>query len=267
MVQALQRITGQPALQLRGVQAPALKAIQDSASPVVAIMPTGSGKSMLFMLPVYAAPGGCIIMVVPLLSLRADLMTHCQALGILCMSWESCRPPDEAAIMLVTPESTENPDFHTFLNRQRQMRRLDHIVIDECHVILNNQKDFRPAMARLGRLVSAQMQLVFLTATLPLTEEARFLRRIKHQHSKVGIHHARTSRRNVAYRVVRPSLPRGVPREPYQWLTQPNMQGFIQQRIQQAGDGQVIVYTNIKSQVDAISYKLGCEAYHSAVLD
>jgi hypothetical protein len=190
MAQVLQRMTGRPELQLRGVQAPVLKAIQDSASPVMAIMLTGGGKSMLFMLPAYAAPGGCTIIVMPLLSLRVDLMMRCQALGISCVLWESRRPPDNAAIVLVTPESTENPDFYTFLNRQRQLRRLDQIVIDKCHVILNKQKDFRPAMARLGRLVSAQTQMVFLTVMLPPTEEARFLHRIKHERSKVGIYHA-----------------------------------------------------------------------------
>jgi hypothetical protein len=135
MEQALQRMTGRPELQLRGVQAPVLKAIQDGASPIMAIMPTGGGKSMLFMLPAYAVPGGCTIVVVPLLSLRADLMTRCQALGISCVSWESRRLPDDAVIVLVTPESTENPDFYTFLNRQRLLRRLDQIVVDKCHVI------------------------------------------------------------------------------------------------------------------------------------
>ncbi|KAL2801580.1 P-loop containing nucleoside triphosphate hydrolase protein [Aspergillus granulosus] len=168
-------------------------------------MPTGGGKSMLFMLPAYAAPGGCTVVVVPLISLRSDLMKRCQGLGIQCVSWESRHPPDEAAIVLVTPESTENPDFHTFLNRQRFMRRLDRIVIDECHVILNQQKDFRPAMARL----------------------ARFIHRIQHQPSEVGIYRARTSRRNVAYRVFRPVLPRGVPREPHQWLTRSGVLDFI----------------------------------------
>jgi superfamily II DNA helicase RecQ len=244
-----------------------MKAIQDGASPVVAIMPTGGGKSMLFMLPAYAAPGGCTIVVVPLLSLRADLMARCQALGIACVSWESRRPPDEAAIVLVTPESTENPDFHTFLNRQRLLRRLDRIVIDKCHVILNQQKDFRPAMARLGQLVSARTQLVFLTATLPPTTEDMFLQRIQHHCSKVSIYRARTSRRNMAYRVFRPMLPHGVPREPHQWLASADVLALIRARICQARDGRVIVYANIKSQVNTISRELSCELYYSAVLD
>jgi superfamily II DNA helicase RecQ len=147
MEQSLQRMTGRPELQLRGVQALVLKVIQDGVSPVVAIMPTGGGKSMLFMLPAYAVPGGCTIVVVLLLSLRADLMTCCQALGISCVLWESRRPPDDAVIVLVMPESTKNLDFYMFLNRQRLLRRLDRIVIDECHVILNQQKDFCPVMA------------------------------------------------------------------------------------------------------------------------
>jgi superfamily II DNA helicase RecQ len=76
--------------------------------------------------------------------------------------------------VLVTPESTEYPNFHTFLNRQRSMRRLDWIVVDKYYVMLNPQKDFRPAIARLKYLVSARTQLVFLTAILPPTLEATF---------------------------------------------------------------------------------------------
>ncbi|KAL4922939.1 uncharacterized protein BDV17DRAFT_285799 [Aspergillus undulatus] len=44
---------------------------------------------------------------------------------------------NKATIILVTPESTENPDFYIFLNQQRFMRRLDRIIINKCHVILN----------------------------------------------------------------------------------------------------------------------------------
>jgi superfamily II DNA helicase RecQ len=135
-------MTGWLEMQLHGVQALVLKVIQDSASPVMAIMPTGRGKSMLFMLPAYTVPGGCTIMVVLLLSLRADLMICCQALGILCMSWESCQPPNNVVIVLVTPKLTKNLDFYMFLNCQQLLRQLDRIMINKCHVILNQQKDF-----------------------------------------------------------------------------------------------------------------------------
>jgi hypothetical protein len=47
----LQQLLGTESAQFRGVQAAAIQAIQQGQSPVIAVMPTGSGKSMLFMLP------------------------------------------------------------------------------------------------------------------------------------------------------------------------------------------------------------------------
>ncbi|KAH2829427.1 hypothetical protein KXV85_008225 [Aspergillus fumigatus] len=71
---AAQRMTGQPDMQFWGVQDPAMQAIQRGESPIVAVMPTGGGKSMLFMVPVFATPGGTTIVVVPLVTLWADIM-------------------------------------------------------------------------------------------------------------------------------------------------------------------------------------------------
>ncbi|KAF7174646.1 hypothetical protein CNMCM5623_009123 [Aspergillus felis] len=79
---AAQRMTGRPDMQFQGVQDPAMRAIQQGESPVVAVMPTGGGKSMLFMVPAFAAPGGTTIIVVPLVALRADMTQRCQELGI-----------------------------------------------------------------------------------------------------------------------------------------------------------------------------------------
>ncbi|KAH2219344.1 hypothetical protein KXV37_002714 [Aspergillus fumigatus] len=140
-------MTRQPTMRFRGVQDPAIRAIQRGESPVIVVMLTGGGKSMLFMMPVFTAPGGTTVVVVLLVALQADMQRRCQQLGISCVAWESRRPPDAASIVLVTPESAVSPDFQTFLNRLRWMRRLDRIVIDECHVVLNSQGDFRPQMA------------------------------------------------------------------------------------------------------------------------
>src|ERR1700712_1858487 len=101
----LQQLLGTESAQFRGVQAAATQAIQQGQSPVIAVMPTGSGKSMLFMLPAWIAPRGTTVVVVPLIALRGDLQQRCTKLGISCVEWESRRPPDDASIVLVTPES------------------------------------------------------------------------------------------------------------------------------------------------------------------
>jgi superfamily II DNA helicase RecQ len=147
MTTAMQQMTGQARMQFRGVQGPAMAAIQQGRSPVVAIMPTGGGKSMLFMLPAWAVPSGTTIMVVPLISLRQDMARRCQQVGVSCVAWDRQQPPDEAAIVLVTPESAVTGDFQSFINRLVMMRQLDRVVVDEYHIIMNAQKDFRPQMA------------------------------------------------------------------------------------------------------------------------
>jgi superfamily II DNA helicase RecQ len=79
----LQRMMGNTA-EFRGVQKEAIKAIVAGKSPVVAVMPTRAGKSMLFMLPAWAEQGGTTVVVVPLIALRGDMMQQCRKLGILC---------------------------------------------------------------------------------------------------------------------------------------------------------------------------------------
>jgi superfamily II DNA helicase RecQ len=135
------------------------------------VMLTGAGKSMLFMLPVWAEQGGTTVVVVPLIALRGDMKRRCQKLGISCAAWDSRHPPDAAAIVLVTPESAVTDGFATFMNRLRATRQLDRIVIDECHVVLNWRYDFCKQMQQLGRLVAAETQIVLLTATLPPSKE------------------------------------------------------------------------------------------------
>jgi superfamily II DNA helicase RecQ len=143
----------------RSVQEQAIQAIQAGVSPVVAVMATGGGKSVLFMLPAWVEPGGTTVVVVPLTALRRDMKRRCDELGIVCAEWESRRQADAASIVLVTPESAVGTEFRTFLNRMRTMRRLDRIVVDECHIILNDGLDFRKYMQQLGQLMTAQAQV------------------------------------------------------------------------------------------------------------
>lgn len=51
-----------------------MQAIQQGESPVVAVMPIGGGKSMLFIVPVFTAPGGTTIIIVLLVTLQANII-------------------------------------------------------------------------------------------------------------------------------------------------------------------------------------------------
>ncbi|CEL11232.1 hypothetical protein ASPCAL14335 [Aspergillus calidoustus] len=146
------------------------------------------------------------------------------------------------------------------------MRRLDRVVVDECYIIMNPQRDFRPEMAQLGQLVRARTQMVYLTATFPPQMEGEFSRRIHYPRDQIYIYRARTSRRNVAYRVWRPA----VGSSPYQWQQDPGIIAFMQARIQQArraGGGKVVIYANAIRQVQAMAEIFWGEAYHSQQVD
>jgi hypothetical protein len=74
------------------------------------------------MLLAFAEQGSTTIVTVPLIALRGDTKQRCIKLGILCVEWESCHPPDATAVVLVTPESAVGEAFTTFLNRLQATR-------------------------------------------------------------------------------------------------------------------------------------------------
>lgn len=252
----LRRMMGGDAT-FRGIQKEAIQAIIAGESPVVAVMPTGAGKSLLFMLPAWAEQGGTTIVVVPLIALRGDMMRRCRQLGISCAEWEGRRPPDAAAVILVTPESAVGEDFMTFLNRLKATRQLDRIVIDECHVVLNRRYTFRKHMQQLGKLVAAGTQMVLLTATLPPTEKEELYRRMHFQREQVKMFRASTARTNVRYRVIKVGGARRRRDE-----REGAVLAIVKKKIKRLGAGKLVVYANTVGKVKRIAEELGCDAYY-----
>jgi RecQ family ATP-dependent DNA helicase len=251
----LQRMMGKTA-EFRGVQKEAIDAIVAGQSHVVAVMPTGAGKSMLFMLPAWAEQGGTTVVVVPLIALRGDMMRRCRKLGISCAEWDSRRPPDAAAVVLVTPESAVREEFATFLNRLRATRQLDRIVIDECHIVLNRRYDFRKEMQKLGKLAAAETQIVMLTATLPPSEEDELFRRMYVEREQVDLFRAETARTNVAYRVIR------VGKAAKKKEVEEMVLGMVRQKLRKYKASKIVVYSNSVPKVKELAKKLDCHAYH-----
>jgi superfamily II DNA helicase RecQ len=107
-------------------------------------MLTGGGKSLLFLLPASYEISRTTVVIVPLISLRANVVRRCHKLSISCRVWNARQPADGAKIVLVTSEGAVTSAFANFLNRLRTIRQLDRIILDEYHLVLDNTS-FRTA--------------------------------------------------------------------------------------------------------------------------
>ena len=196
--QELRRMLGSD-VRFRGEQKRAIEAIVRGVPRVVVVMPTGEGKSLLFQLPAFIAPSGMTIVVVPLIELRRDKIRRCEQVGIVAREWEENRQVDDATVVFVTPESAAGGGLNSFMNRNR--RKVDRMVIDECHVMLNRRSSFRREMARVGRLVRAEAQMILVTATLPPSRQDELYERVYWTGLEVSEFRMRTVRRNIRYSV------------------------------------------------------------------
>ncbi|KAK5110984.1 hypothetical protein LTR85_012294 [Meristemomyces frigidus] len=146
----LKRIVG-VAAEFRGLQRPALTAIIERQMQVLIIMRTDGGKSLFFMLPTAGSQDGVTVVVVPLNALQADLKQRCDQVGIAYAAWEGGkRPPYRARIVFVTPEAAVTEAFGRFINEKVASRQLERVVIDECHIVIEEEEEaFRPDILQL----------------------------------------------------------------------------------------------------------------------
>jgi len=252
---ALRELVGEQA-KFRSVQRPALEAIMWQKSPVVSIMGTGAGKSILFMLPAFVSSGVSVV-ITPLISLREDMHDRCNKLGISCVEWDSRRPHEWAQIVLVAPESAVGEGFGNFMNRQRAMGRLDRIVVDECHVVLDSVDGWRTRMLALRNLVMVETQMVYLTATLRPSEEELFIR-LMGLPPKAQCQWFRgvTTRTNIQYRI-----------HPYDVDEEEEAMKALVDELKKKYPlpGQMIVYCDSIDQTKRLAEVLNCVCYYREV--
>ena len=152
---------------------------------VLAVMPTGSGKSLCYQLPALMRDGLTVV-VSPLIALMRNQVAQLSANGIAAASLNSANDPAENRAILdrmgrgelrlvyVAPERLLKSDTLALLKRAK----VSLLAVDEAHCISQWGHDFRPEYAALGT-VQAELggvQTAAFTATADAATRARYSR-------------------------------------------------------------------------------------------
>ena len=148
---------------------------------VLAIMPTGAGKSICYQVPALMLPGITVV-ISPLISLMQDQVKALNAAGIRAAYINSSLSENQIAkalayasqgvykIIYVAPERLETWGFQQFASSVE----ISMVTVDEAHCISQWGQDFRPSYLKIVDFVKSLNRRPILSAfTATATEEVK----------------------------------------------------------------------------------------------
>jgi ATP-dependent DNA helicase RecQ len=164
---------------------------------VLAVMPTGSGKSLCYQLPALLRDGLTVV-VSPLIALMRNQVAQLRGYGIAAAALNSANDPAEnrqvldgiaraqLRLVYVAPERLTKPDTIDLLKRAK----VGLFAVDEAHCISQWGHDFRPDYLTLGALQAelGGVQTIALTATADTTTQGDILDKLFRRRPTVFVH-------------------------------------------------------------------------------
>ncbi|KAG9011789.1 hypothetical protein FRB90_007049 [Tulasnella sp. 427] len=179
-------------------QADAVSIASERRQDLLAVLPTGAGKTEIFMLNAYLERrlGMTTVVMVPLTTIRKQHVALARERGLVAHEWPSESYGD---LLVCLFEVAALSSFMEEMVALNLAGRLGRIVVDEVHYLFSAETGFRSMMTAMGNLASIGACLVLLTGTLPPQHVSRQLQLVGL--SKAVEVRSPTTRKNIYYEV------------------------------------------------------------------
>ena len=175
---------------LRPAQAEIIEAVLNNKD-VLAVLPTGAGKSLCFQLSALCRPGLTLV-ISPLIALMQEQVADLQTRRISAAALDATLPTSEVKWTLQQAASGRLKCLYISPERLQQLSFVEEltqlpihlVVVDEAHCVSTWGHDFRPAYAEIGRLRPhlPEIPLLALTATATATVRAEITSSLEMKH-------------------------------------------------------------------------------------
>jgi RecQ family ATP-dependent DNA helicase len=241
---------------------------------VIAIVPTGGGKSLTFQLPAVTEEGFWVV-IMPLLSLINDQMQHMAKIGVGSFFFSGTgrhkgflegmykNKMNGVKIIYITPEKLLSwEDLLRCLDFWHRKRLIQRFVVDEAHCVSQWGKDFRRDYLGLKKLRKRYPEVPILALSAVATKDVRLEihKYLKMQENTV-VFVASSNRPNLFYEVKQMSSTKEIMKDMLTLLTT--------KFFGQSG----IIYCSTKKECDQLSsdllinHNIPCASYHANMWD